>query len=433
MYSKTDIAVIGIGCQFPGAKDYKEYWNNLVAGINSIKEITADRWDISSYYSLDGSRPNTISSKWCGMLENADLFDNRFFNISPKEANVMDPQQRLLLEEAYHCIEDSGVSIKQLQQKITSVHVGISAADYGHYTLTDTETDPYAGLGIYKSIAANRLSHAFGLKGISTAVDAACASGLVAISEAYRLLANGESDFALAGAVSLSLHPGRYIAFSRSRMLSPDGQCKTFDKDANGFVPGEGVGVVLLQRAEDAIKEGKHIYAILKGIAVNHGGKTVTITAPRIEAQREVYLNAYAKANITPDTIGYIEAHGTGTSLGDPIEVESLTQAFRRFTDKKQYCKIGSVKTNIGHLEPTAGMAGFIKLVLMLKHKQIPRTLNIRSLNPIIHFEQTPFIPAFETSAWERLDQGMPLRAGVSAFGFGGVNAHALLEEFPES
>ncbi|MGD9187374.1 MAG: SDR family NAD(P)-dependent oxidoreductase [Desulfobacteraceae bacterium] len=429
----ADIAIIGMACRFPGADNYHQYWYNLEHGINSIREITPDRWDINQYYSPDINEPNKSISKWCGLIDDIDKFDNTFFNISPREAKNMDPQQRLLLEETWRCIEDSGVPIEKLRRKRTAVYIGVMASDYRQEaSRPGVFTDSYAASGNYDAMLANRISYAFGFSGASVSVDTACASSLVAIDGAKRSLLIGESDYAVAGGVSLNLHPWKYLSFSKARMLSPDGQCKTFDADANGYVPGEGIGVLLLQRLEDAQRAGNPIYGIIKGCAVNHGGRTQSLTAPRVEAQRDVILQAYQEANISPETVSYVEAHGTGTSLGDPIEIEALTRAFRRFTDNNDFCKIGSVKSNIGHLEAAAGVAGVIKVLMMMQHQKIPQSLNIKEINPIIQFDNSPFSIAMKLSDWDpETDDTIPLRAGVSSFGMGGVNAHILLEQAP--
>lgn len=429
----ADIAIIGMACRFPGADNYHQFWYNLEHGINSIREITPDRWDTNLYYSPDINEPNKSISKWCGLIDDIDKFDNTFFKISPREAKNMDPQQRLLLEETWHCIEDSGVAIEKLRSKRTAVYIGVMASDYRQEaSRPGVFTDSYAASGNYDAMLANRISYAFGFSGASVSVDTACASSLVAINGAKRSLLIGESDFAIAGGVSLNLHPWKYLSFSKARMLSPDGQCKTFDAEANGYVPGEGIGVLLLQRLEDAQLAGNRIYGIIKGCAVNHGGRTQSLTAPRVEAQRDVILLAYQEANISPETVSYVEAHGTGTSLGDPIEVEALTRAFRRFTDKSDFCKIGSVKPNIGHLEAAAGVAGVVKVLMMMQHRKIPKNLNIKSINPIIQFENSPFSVAMELGDWDpKTGEAIPLRAGVSSFGMGGVNAHIVLEQPP--
>jgi acyl transferase domain-containing protein/SAM-dependent methyltransferase len=429
-----EIAIIGMACRFPGANNYQEFWNNLIQGINSIQEIPPERWDLDEYYSPIIDELNKSISKWCGLLDHIDHFDNRFFSISPREAKQMDPQQRLLLEETWHCVEDSGVSLKTLQAKKTAVYVGVMASDYHQEAVAaDVVTDSYAALGNYDCILANRISYTFGFCGASQSIDAACAASMVALHNAKASLLSGDSDYAIAAGVSLNFHPWKYISFSKSRMLSPDGQCKTFDKDANGYVPGEGVGVLLLQPLDDALRARNHIYGIIKGSAVNHGGQALSITAPRVEAQRNVILAAYKDAQISPETVTYVEAHGTGTSLGDPIEVEALTWAFREYTDGRHFCQIGSVKTNIGHLEAAAGIAGVIKVLLMMQHQQIPPTLNIKTINPVINFEHSPFVVATHPQNWQPHCKDLPvLRASVSSFGFGGVNSHALLESFSQ-
>jgi acyl transferase domain-containing protein/acyl carrier protein len=424
---RDDIAIIGMACRFPRSSDYWNYWQLLAQGEHAIREIPPSRWDPQLYYSPDFNEPDKSISKWCGLVDEIASFDHRFFNISEREAKSMDPQQRLLLEETWHCIEDAGVPLKQLRAETTSVYVGFMASDYHQVSAAlDRPIDSYAALGSYSSILANRISHTFGLHGMSVAVDAACASSLVVLHEARCSLQRGETDFAIAAGVSLNFHPWKYISFSKSRMLSPDGRCKTFDKDANGYVPGDGVGVLLLRPLARALEAGNHIYGILSGTAVNHTGASRSITAPRVVSQRDVILDAYQDAGWNPETVTYVEAHGTGTSLGDPIEVEALTQAFRRYTSKRQYCAIGSVKSNIGHLEAAAGVAGVIKVLMMMEHRVIPQTLHVQTANPLIHFEETPFVLATRASEW-RPAGDLPLRAGVSSFGFGGVNAHVLL------
>lgn len=426
----NDIAIIGMACRLPDAKNYADYWENLKNSINSIREIPIDRWDIQQYYSQDPSTPETSVSKWAGLLDDISSFDNQFFHISPREALNMDPQQRLLLEEAWHCIEDAGITAEYLQKNTTSVYVGVMAIDYQQRLAnSDEPTDSYACLGNYEGILANRISFYLGLNGESKSIDTACSSSLVALHDAKRSLNIGESEYAFAAGVSVICHPWKYISFSKSRMLSPDGQCKTFDSDADGYVPGEGVGILLLTSLENAVKKGHRIHGILKGTAVNHTGKSTSITAPKVEAQRDVIQAAQESAGIDPEHISYIEAHGTGTSLGDPIEVEGLIQAFH--SKKTRYCALGSVKTNIGHLEAAAGVAGVIKVLLMLKHAQLVPTLNIHTINPIIDFEHSPFYLSLETAPWTSLD-GEERVAGVSSFGFGGANAHVILAEYSQ-
>ena len=426
------IAIVGMACRFPKAPDYNRFWQNLVEGSDAIEAFPPHRWDPDQFFSKDFKTPNRSHSKWCGLLDDIDRFDHRFFGISPREARNMDPQQRLLLEETWRCLEDAGIPQSQLQKGKTGVFVGVMAADYQiEASQPDVSTDGYSALGNYQGILANRISHTFGFDGPSFAVGAACASSLVALHEAKAVLNAGRCRYALAAGVSLNFKPWKNISFSKARMLSPAGRCATFDADADGYVPGEGVAVLLLQPLADALAQGNHIHGVLAGSAVNHNGGARTITAPSLSAQRDVILDAYRDAGFTPDTVTYVEAHGTGTSLGDPIEVEALTRAFRRHTRDKNFCKLGSVKTNIGHLEAAAGLAGVIKVLLMMAHRRVVPTLNLKTPNPIIQFRGSPFSPALKGGPFRSRRRGLPLRAGVSSFGFGGVNAHVLLQAPP--
>lgn len=428
----SKVAVIGISCRLPGARDQYEFMANVCNGVNSIREVGSDRWDPTVYFSSDIATPNKVISRWCGLLEDPFSFDAAFFKISPREARQLDPQQRLMLEEAWHCIEDAGVGLRELQRRRTAVYVGVMGRDsLIRAAALETSVEGHSFLGNLDFGVANRISHALGLRGASHALDAACASSLVAIHEGALALARGEADYVLAGGVHLILHPWRYISYSKARMLSPDGQCKTFDLDADGFVPGEGAALVLLCRLEDAARTRAHVYGVIRGSAVNHGGRRLTMTAPTVESQREVIRHALLRAGVGAETLGYVEAHGTGTALGDPIELEALTQVFREHTQLRQFCAIGSVKANIGHLEPAAGIAGFVKVMMLLREQRIPPTINVRSPNPLIRFETSPFHLPTEATEWKPLHQGMPLRAGISAFGAGGVNCHIVVEGPP--
>lgn len=422
------VAIIGISCRFPGAAHYDAYWQNLKEGVDSVTEIPCERWGSEAFSTPDPVGASRSDRAWCGVLDGIDQFDNAFFDISPPEARAMDPQQRLMLEETWRCIEDSGVPLAQLQQKVTSVFSGVLGNEYCQELSREGEVDRYLALGNYESILANRISYLFGLRGASRPVNAACASSLVAIHEARRSLLQGESDFALASGVNLNVSLRKYVCLSKSRTLSPNGRCRPFDKDADGFVPGDGVAVLLLARLSDALRGRSHIYGIIKGSAVNHGGKGHSLTSPRIEAQRDVILSAYQDARISPETVTYLEAHGTGTPAGDSIEIEALTRAFRRYTPKSRFCAIGSVKSNIGHLEAASGMAAVVKVLLMFRHREIPRTLHVTTPNPVIDFDATPFEVATVHRKWEGGED--PLRAGVSSFGLSGVNSHLLLEEY---
>lgn len=430
-YNVNDVAIVGMACRFPDAKNYEEFWENLKNGKNSIRHIPSERWEDYLQHK-DGvlTDEGTEYCRYNGILDDIDMFDAPFFNISPREARNMDPQQRILLEEVWHCIEDSGIGLHDLQNDKTSVYVGCTGNDYNLISLGREDIDSYASMGSFECMISNRVSHSFGLKGISLTLDAACASSLVSIHEAKKTIQTKESDYAIAAGVCLAYHPWRFLTFSKSRMMSTDGQCKAFDKDANGFVQGEGVAVLLLETVENALKKKHHIYGVVKGTAVNHNGNSQTITAPKVVAQKQVILQACNEAKVSLKNTTYIEAHGTGTNLGDPIEVEALAQAFSSYTNDEQYCYIGSVKTNIGHCGSAAGIAGVIKVLLMMKHRKIVQSLNLNEVNPIIPFEHSAFIPATNYMDWNPRKKEGHLVAGVSAFGFGGVNAHLILEDY---
>ncbi len=431
-YKMNSLAIIGMACRFPQAKHYTNFWDNLEASVNSIKEIPSSRWDPNEYYCTDFRKPNKSISKWCGLLENIDKFDSKFFGISARAANNMDPQQRILLEETVRCIEDAGISQTQLRNKKTGVYIGAMAVDYIlESTAEGIETDGYSCLGNYECILANRLSHFFGFRGPSFSIDAACSSSLVTIDQARLALQSGEIDYAVTGGVSLNFHPWKYISLSKSRMLSPQGQCKTFDREANGYVPGEGAGVLLLQKLEEALKENNHIHGVILSSSVQHSGGGDSITAPSVQSQQQLIAEVLRKSGVNPETVTYVEAHGTGTSLGDPIEVTALSHAFNQWTDKKHYCCLGSVKSNIGHLEAAAGLAGIIKVLLMMKHRQIVPTLNVSQINPILPIEDSAFRLPFKCEQWQPETIDGQLRAGVNSFGFGGTISHLLLESPP--
>ncbi len=426
-----DVAVVGISCIFPGSDNYEEYWLNLAAGKCSIKEIAEDRWDIDQFYSSDPSEKNKAWSKWCGQINTVYDFDHKIFNITPKEAESMDPQQRLLLQETWHCIEDAGIAFERLKEQTTSVFVGAMNCDYRQELYSDNlNVDGYFTLGSFENMLANRISHCFGLKGNSTTLNAACASSFVAIDYAVSSLADGSSDYAIAAAANLNINPWKYISFSKAKMLSPSGLCQTFDAAADGYVPGDGIAVLLLQRLETARRHGNKIYGVIKGVSVVHNGGALTITAPLIDSQVKVISQALKKAHIKQERINYIEAHGTGTSLGDPIETAALKKVFAR-NNRENRCYIGSVKTNIGHLEAASGMAGIIKVLMMMKHHKIPGTINTKGDNAILALNEAHFILNAKTADWHSIDGG-PLCAGISSFGFGGTNAHVIIEEYIE-
>ncbi|MCI8669658.1 MAG: hypothetical protein HFI34_09090 [Lachnospiraceae bacterium] len=423
-----DIAIVGMACRFPKAKNKKMFWDNLVNGVDAVDVIPKERWDALKIYSADIMEQGKTYCKWLGALEDIDKFDNNFFNISPREAENMDPCQRLLLQEAWHCIEDSSISYEEIKDKITSVHVGSVAYEPYKTEKTDIST----ANGTYYFMLANKISYYMDLKGGSFTLDTGCSSSFVALKTACQALIEESSDYAFVGGVNLHLSSNKLTTWSKSRMFSETGKCHTFDKDADGYVPGEGVAVILLQPLEKAVEANSKIYAVIKGCAINHGGHALSLTAPSVEAQKEVIHNAYLQTDFMPNEVSYVETHGTGTSLGDPIEVEALTQLFREYTDEKQFCTIGSVKANIGHLEGCAAMASLIKVVLMLNNKFIPKSLHLNTINPILEMKDSPFKLVTESTEWKRLNKDQPLRAGISSFGLGGTNAHVLLEEYME-
>ncbi len=361
-FVREPIAIIGLSCRFPKAPNPAAFWDLLRNGIDAISEVPPERWNADAFYSLDPGAPGKVSSRWGGFLDHVDLFDPEFFGISPREAARMDPQQRLLLEVSWEALENAFLPPASLAGSRTGVFVGISSYDYSRLQFEDPDQiDAYAGTGNAHSIAANRLSYVFDFRGPSMAVDTACSSSLVAAHLACQSLRSGELDLALAGGVNLVLTPELTITFSQARMLAPDGHCKTFDASANGYVRGEGCGVVVLKRLSDALARRRHILALIRGSAVNQDGRSNGLTAPNGLAQQEVIRRALADAQVLPEQIGYVEAHGTGTPLGDPIEISSL-QAVLDENGTNGRVLVGSVKTNIGHLELAAGIAGLIKI-----------------------------------------------------------------------
>jgi acyl transferase domain-containing protein len=354
----------------------------------------------------------------------------------------MDPQQRIMLELSWSCFEDAGISPSRIAGEKIGVYVGVFNFDYKELLEKETRTiETYHSIGTAPAVIANRISHYFHLKGPSFAIDTACSSSLYAVHSAIQSLQGGECSMALAGGISLLLTPTRHISFSKTGMLSPTGSCKTFDETADGYVRSEGAGLILLKPLIKALEDGDTIYGVLKGSAVNHSGKTHTLTYPNPEAQAEVIIDALKRAEITPDSISYIEAHGTGTPKGDPIEFQGLRMAFQCCGSqggrehRTNYCGVGSVKTNIGHLESAAGIAGVIKVLLSMKNQQMPGLQDFKQLNHRIAIQDSPFYIVDHLREWKPLkgenDQNIPRRAGVSSFGFGGTNAHVVLEEAP--
>lgn len=426
--SRKDIAIIGIGCRFPGANSPQEFWELLKTGKNAVTEVPLQRWDIDKYYHQDPDIPGTMNTRWGGFLENIDQFDAHFFGISPRECQHIDPQQRLILEVAWEALENGGIIPETLSGSQTGVFIGLSNQDYHRLLYQDsTRCDAYCSTGTSPAIAANRLSYLLNLQGPSLTLDTACASSLVAVHLACRSLRDNESNLALVGGVNLIISPNQTIAFSRNRMMSPDGKCKTFDAAANGYVRGEGCGVVVLKPLEDAIKDGNNIQAIIRGSAINQDGLSQGLTAPNSLAQQRVIRQALVDAEVEPSDISYVETHGTGTTLGDPIEVKSLKKVLMKGRNTEETCWLGSVKTNIGHLESAAGIAGLIKTVLCLQNREIPAVLHFKQLNPYISLKKTAFVIPTTCETWN-IKEGSRL-AGVSSFSFGGTNAHIIVEE----
>jgi acyl transferase domain-containing protein len=427
---KEPLAIIGMGCRFPGkANDPESLWRLLCDGVDAVTEVPANRWNADVFYDPDPMTPGKANTRWGGFLEEIDLFDPYFFGISPREAAYMDPQQRLLLEVAWEALEDAGQVLDSLRGSQTGVFVGIYNSDYSWLQLaTPNHIDVYSAAGSGHSIAANRLSYLLDLHGPSVAIDTACSSSLLAIHMACQSLRHRECDLALAGGVNLILSPLSMIATSKVLSMASDGRCKTFDARADGLVRGEGCGMVALKRLSDARADGDPILALIRGSAANQDGRSAGLTAPNMLAQQRVIQQALENAKVKPEQVSYIESHGTGTTLGDPIEIDALKAAFGQFSNGRR-CLIGALKTNIGHLEAAAGVAGLIKAVLVLKHEAVPPNLHFRTLNPNISFENTPFAIPTQVSPWP--SGAEPRYAGVNSFGAGGTNVHVVLEEAP--
>jgi acyl transferase domain-containing protein/acyl carrier protein len=424
------IAIVGLGCRFPGgANDPDAFWELLRSGTDAVTEVPRDRWDIDAYYDQDPDAPGKMTTRYGGFLDAVDGFDAAFFDISPGEADAMDPQQRLLLEVSWEALEHAGLSPDRLAGSKTGVFVGICFNDYARLIGPARQTDPYSGMGNAFSVAAGRISYVLGLEGPCMAVDTACSSSLVTIHLACQALRAGECDVALAGGVNLMLAPETTVYFSRLRAMAPDGRCKTFDARANGYVRGEGCGVVVLKRLSAALADGDRVLAIVRGTAVNQDGKSNGLTAPNGPAQEAVIRRALEQAGVKPSSVGYVEAHGTGTPLGDPIELQALGAALGEGRAEGRPLLVGSVKTNIGHTEGAAGVAGVIKTVLALMHDTLPPSLHFEAPNPHVSWSELPLEVVREATPWAR---GTRARiAGVSSFGMSGTNAHVLLEEAP--
>lgn len=423
------IAIIGIGCRFPNVANKDEYWDLLIQGKNVITPVPEERWELlrnTNEMHLYNSNHRYLG----GYLKQIDFFDTYFFGVSPREAVRMDPQQRILLEVCYEALEDAGLTLEQLAGSNTGVFASLYSSQYGLMQTIDSDMDAlYIPTGNALSIAANRLSYLLDLKGPSVVLDTACSSSLVALHIACLNLQNKVCDTAIVCAANINLLPSINLILARAKMLSPDGQCKTFDADANGYVQGEGVTTIVLKPLSKAIFDQDRIYAVIRGCEVNQDGKTNGLTAPNGLQQAELFRSLYRSTGISPAKVSYIECHGTGTFLGDPIEVEALGQVFGQHRDEHNPCWIGSVKTNIGHLEPAAGLASIIKAALSLKNGKIPPHLNVKNPNPLIPFDRYHLKIPLQAIDWA----GKERICGVSGFGFGGTNAHAILHSFDDA
>ncbi|MGJ6127019.1 SDR family NAD(P)-dependent oxidoreductase [Mycolicibacterium sp. Y3] len=431
--SATDepIAIIAVACRFPGSPDPDAYWELLAGGVDAIREIPEDRFDVDEFYDPDQQTPGKIYTRSGGYLDSVDTFDPEFFGISPREAVWIDPQQRLMLEIAWEGIERAGYGPTSLRGSRTGVFVGVGANEYSHLLSGDSveKLEAHFITGNALNAIAGRVAFTLGLEGPAMAVDTACSSSLVAVHQASQALHSGDCDLALAGGVNVLLSPASIVAASQARMLSPDGRCKTFDAAADGYVRSEGCGVLVLKRLSDAQRDGDRICAVIRSSTVNQDGASSGLTVPNGGAQQRLITAALTRAGLAGGDVDYLEAHGTGTPLGDPIEVQAAAAAYGAGRDPNRPLLVGTAKTNIGHLESAAGVAGLIKVVLSLQNEMLPQTLHFNNPSPHIPWDTLPVQVVNEATPW--LTNGRPRRAGVSAFGFTGTNAHVLLEEAP--
>ncbi|MBT2459199.1 SDR family NAD(P)-dependent oxidoreductase [Streptomyces sp. ISL-86] len=439
-----DIAIIGLAGRYPKARTVEEFWANLAAGRDCVTEIPADRWDHRAYFDPDPDAPGKTYSRWGGFVDGVDEFDPLFFNISPVEAERMDPQERLFLQCVHETVEDAGYTPDRLKAPTESgrtpaigVYVGVMYSEYQLYGAQEQVLGNPVTVSGNIAAVANRVSYFFDFKGPSLSVDTMCSSSLTAIHLACQSIRSGACDMAIAGGVNVSVHPNKYLLLGQSRFVSSTGRCESFGEGGDGYVPGEGAGAVLLKPLERAVRDGDHIHGVIRGVAVNHGGRTNGYSVPSPATQARVVTDAWRQAGIDPNAVGYIEAHGTGTSLGDPIEVAGLTRAFREHTRDDRLCAIGSVKSNIGHAESAAGISGLTKVLLQMRHGKIAPSIHSTRPNPNIDFGSTPFTVQQTLADWTRPvvtvdgeERELPRTAGISSFGAGGTNAHLVLEEY---
>ncbi|MFC4465284.1 SDR family NAD(P)-dependent oxidoreductase [Streptomyces xiangluensis] len=435
------IAIIGISGRYPQADTLEEFWRNLAEGRDCVTEVPADRWDADALFDADPAASGRSYSRWGGFLSNVDSFDSLFFQIAPKQARTMDPQERLFLQTAWSALENAGYPPSRIpaprhggQGHDVGVFVGVMWDDYAILAAAESARGNHQAVLANRSAIANQVSYFGDFRGPSVVIDTACSASLVAVHQACESIRRGECSYAIAGGVNVAVHPDKYVHLSRKTMLSADGRCRAFGAGGTGYVPGEGVGAVVLKRLSDAVRDGDSVHAVIRASAVNHGGRTSGYTVPNPQAQQALVEQSLAATGIDARTIGCVEAHGTGTALGDPIEHTALAQAFARHTGDTGFCALGSVKSAIGHLEGAAGIAGLTKAVLQLRHGTLLPTLHAEELNPVIDFESSPFTLQRETAPWPRAYDGdgrpLPRRAAVSSFGAGGTNAHVIVEEY---
>ncbi len=431
--TRTDepIAIVAVSCRFPGAPDPEAFWEVLSGGVDAIREVPEDRFDIDEFYDPDPETPGKTYTRFGGFLDGIDGFDPEFFGISPREAVWIEPQQRLMLETAWEGIERAGYAPSTLRGSRTGIFAGVGANEYAHLLSSESidKIEPYFITGNALNAISGRVAFALGLEGPAVAVDTACSSALVAVHQACQALHSGDCDMALAGGVNVLLSPVTVIAASRARMLSPVGRCKTFDASADGYVRSEGCGILVLKRLSDAVRDGDRVCAVIPSSAVNQDGASSGLTVPNGGAQQRLIGAALARAGLAGGDVDYLEAHGTGTPLGDPIEVQAAAAAYGASRDADRPLLMGSVKSNIGHTESASGAAGLIKVVLSLQHETLPQSLHFDNPSPHIPWDSLPVRVVDKAIPWQA--NGRPRRAGVSSFGFTGTNAHVLIEEAP--
>lgn len=418
---EPEVAIIGMACHLPQAKNIHEFWNNLKKGSPAISPIPDERWDNKTFYSPHIGSANTTVANTAGLLDDIKNFDYKFFGIPFEEAKCIDPQTRLFLEETWHCIEDAALPLSHLQKCTTSVYFAVSAIDYFHHLSRADQIEPFAVTGAYPCMGAHRVSYFYNFQGESFSVDAACAASMVALNKAKISLQLKTCDYAVVGGANLICHPWHLVSLSKCRVLSADGQCRAFDKEATGYVRGEGVAVFLLTTKKRALKEGHRIHAILKSSVLGHSGKTRSISTPNPQAQTKVILSALKKAKMNPADIDYVEAHGTGTVLGDAIEFNALNKVFKTKT------AVGSVKANIGHLEAASGLASLLKVILMIKEKLLLKQIHVKEFNPMLELETSKLFVPLKNLPWKK--KKALFRASINSLGFGGLNTHAVVEE----